>query len=469
MENEAIYSFIYKTVNAYRIYEEFIEQKLLSKRSENSMHEGYLIDKHYFDYWIKFSNYNEIKNKIRNLNYNDAKKIIFLYRIINKYQKYQPDALQYTFNTPDDLCYALKRKQMTFVLINPIFWRLICTDKGVYERGGTYYSLEENKIIFIFRQNEIFELITCDNIIDGNKIIPLNIYNYNSPNKNNNNYNNNNNNRNNNMPPKKPLKNSYTNNRRKEEEEELRKILLLYAFEQEMKNKINNLKYREKHFQMYYLVSKEWIAEYKKYYRFNEIKRMIQKREEIKNLLNNGYNEAKNNIEYVLKKISFNHNNMREFPENLKDNNTFLCERETIKLSNEKNISYWKNFEIINSDLIQYLSKSTLNKYDFNSISEGNCLISSGKVILDLSKDDYNENNIVYEIGVISNFDMLYNDEYLFDYDNEEAKNDNLHYFKNDFLNFQKENLNLSVDLECELLSKEGYAYGTAFKIPPHD
>ena len=64
---------------------------------------------------------------------------------------------------------------------------------------------------------------------------------------------------------------------------------------------------------------------------------------------------------------------------------------------------------------------------------------------------------------------MLYNDEYLFDYDNEEAKNDNLHYFKNDFLNFQKENLNLSVDLECELLSKEGYSYGTAFKIPPHD
>ena len=38
----------------------------------------------------------------------------------------------------------------------------------------------------------------------------------------------------------------------------------------------------------------------------------------------------------------------------------------------------------------------------------------------------------------------------------------------NNFLNFQKENIDLGINLECELV-KDGYAYGSVFKIPPHD
>ena len=64
---------------------------------------------------------------------------------------------------------------------------------------------------------------------------------------------------------------------------------------------------------------------------------------------------------------------------------------------------------------------------------------------------------------------MLYNDEYIFKYEDEEGKNENLNYLRNnDFLNFQKENIDLGINLECELV-KDGYAYGSAFKIPPHD
>ena len=45
-----------------------------------------------------------------------------------------------------------------------------------------------------------------------------------------------------------------------------------------MKGKINNLTYRETEFNNYYLISKEWITRYKKYYHYNEISKMkVQK------------------------------------------------------------------------------------------------------------------------------------------------------------------------------------------------
>ena len=69
--------------------------------------------------------------------------------------------------------------------------------------------------------------------------------------------------------------------------------------------KINNLTYREIEFNNYYLISKEWILLYKKFYHYNEICKMIQKKDELKNLLNKGFESAKKNIRDVLKHISF--------------------------------------------------------------------------------------------------------------------------------------------------------------------
>ena len=64
---------------------------------------------------------------------------------------------------------------------------------------------------------------------------------------------------------------------------------------------------------------------------------------------------------------------------------------------------------------------------------------------------------------------MIYNEEFIFKYDNDQAKNDHLSYFQNDFLKFQRDNLNFGIDLQCELLSEDGNVYGTAFIIPPCD
>ena len=493
MEEEAVYTFIYKTVREYYQYEDYIEQKLQEDYHKPKTNEGYLIDKKYYDYWKKFTNYDEIKNKIKNRDYLDAKPIIYQYRRANNLKVYQSDAKQYLFYKSEDLINALNQGK-SFVLINQNIWFLICTEKVLRERGGVIYILGKNKITFVFSQFDNLQIVTYDNIIDNsNEIyqkgnnsnrIQNNSYNKNYINSSNNSLNNslnnsynhiinNNNNYNNN-------KNNYNNNNNNfninnnndfsAEDLDLRKILLLYAYEQEIKKKINNLKYKDKDFQTYFLISKDWILEYKKCYRYDEICRMIQKKDVLKALLNNGYDQAKRNMHIILKKISFNNNNAKKyFPENLRNNNTFLSERNKVKINNQYIISYWKNFEIINEDLKNLLSKSESHNYFFDSASDANCLICSGKIVIDLSKDEYNENNYVYEIGLISNNDMLYYDEYLFRYEDEESKNDNLNCFKNDFLSFQREKLNFGIDLECDLLNQNGYAYGTAFKIPPHD
>ena len=108
MEPESFYTFIYKTVNAYRKYEEYIEQNLQENYNKN-IEEGYLINKQYFDYWKQFTNYDEIKNKIRLRNYNNARDIIIQYRKSNKLKKYQPDAFQYCFNNSEELYNAIKK------------------------------------------------------------------------------------------------------------------------------------------------------------------------------------------------------------------------------------------------------------------------------------------------------------------------------------------------------------------------
>jgi hypothetical protein len=256
------------------------------------------------------------------------------------------------------------------------------------------------------------------------------------------------------------------------EKNELKKILLLYAFEQEMKNKINNLKYSENDFNNYFLISKDWIIKYKEHYHYDEIKKMILKKEELKNLLHNGYANAKNHINTILKKIFFSRDSNRNFPQKLKclkDNNEFLSERNEITFRNNTTVQYWRGFELVNDDLGKLFSKSDFHNYKFNTISSAYCMITGGKVIIDLSNDDSNNGIYSCEIGSINTKNMLVNDEYIFLYDNEDAKNDNINYFKDDFINFQKENIHLGIDLECDLLSQEGDTYGIVFKIPPHD
>ncbi len=433
---EASLIFIYNTIQSYSKYQDYIEQKLQGKYVKNKIMFGYLISKDYISYWKKFSDFEDLKGTVLCSNYVDIRSVLYKYRKSNKYQQYQPDAVQIIYKTPEDFTRAIKKEHKTFVLIDLNFWNLVCTEKGLREKGGMRYSLDKNMIKFYFGEFDFCEIITNDNIIDQSKEIRSTGFDV--------------------------VRQS------DKEEKELEKLLLLYAYEQEMKGKINNLTYRETEFNNYYLISKEWITRYKKYYHYNEISKMIQKKDELKNLLNKGFESAKQNIRDVLKHISFK-GTKKEFPEELKNNNTFLCEREDALIDKKYNVSYWRNFELVNEDLKNKFIFSEAHGYGFENVSDARCLITCGKVIINLSRDDYNENTWACEIGTINNSDMLFNDEYIFKYDNEEAMFENLNFATQDFLAFQRDYLNMGADFECELISKDGSAYGTGYKIPPHD
>lgn len=433
---EAYLMFIYKTIKAYSQYQDYIEQKLQGKFVKNKIMDGYLISRDYITYWKKFSDFEDLKSLIISNNYNDIRSTLYKYRKSNKYQQYQPDAQQIIYRTPEDFTRAIKKENKSFVLIDFNFWNLICTEKGLREKGGMKYSLDKNMITFYFNEFDYCSVITSDNIIDSSKEIRSTGYDV--------------------------VRQS------DKEEKELEKLLLLYAYEQEMKAKINNLTYRETEFNNYYLISKEWITLYKKYYHYNEINKMIQKKDELKNLLNQGFEYAKKNMRDVLKHISIK-GAKKEFPLDLKNNNTFLCEREEALIDKKYNVSYWRNFELVNEELKNKFIFSEANGYGFENVSDARCLITCGKVIINLSRDDYNENTWACEIGTINNSDMLFNDEYIFRYDNEEAMFENLNFATQDFLAFQRDYLNMGADFECELISKDGSAYGTGYKIPPHD
>ena len=97
MEQEAVLTFIYKTIKAYSQYQEYIEQKLQGKLVKDKIIEGYLINKDYINYWKKFSDYDDLKELVNSNKYHNIRSTLYKYRKSNKYQQYQADAQQIIF------------------------------------------------------------------------------------------------------------------------------------------------------------------------------------------------------------------------------------------------------------------------------------------------------------------------------------------------------------------------------------
>ena len=444
---EYVYTFIYNTVNAYKEFVDAFQDELKIKKYdgelENNIIKGYLIDKEYFNYWKKFTDYEQIKDLISG-DYQSARKIIKRYRKNNPLKQYQPDTYQWACYNPFKFYKALKMEGKQYVLVNYDVWKLICYEDAINQIGQTNYFLDKNKIIFSFASRGKVEMETNDNVIIGTKKMFL---------KNVNNF----------------EKEVFDDDDEEDHIREIKKLILLYAFEQEVKNKINNLRYQDNSFTKYYLISKDWIDEFKKYYHYNELSNLINQKPDLRNLLNNGYENAKKYLEYAIAKISLMRKKSKKtFPDNLRDENTFLSEGNRVRINNSE-ITYWKNFELINEHLKTLLSNSAINEYDIEGASSAECLISGGKLILDLSNDQNNEGNYAFEIGFIRNNDMIFVDEYIFQYENEIDKNNHLEFFKDKFYLFQKDELNFGMNLRCDLMDDEGNVYGTAFKIPPHE
>ena len=438
MVPESECTFTYKTVKTYKVFEDYIIDKLKAKLVDQGISEGYLIDKNYLDFWKQYTNYEILKNEIEYMDYRDAKNIIIKYRKKNKLQNYQPDATQFSFISPSAFYENIKDYGGQYALIDKNFWTLICLDEGLEEKGGTKYKIKNGKIIFFFGKLGKVEIYTNDNIIIDRKQIII----------------------------KDEDQKTNINEDGENDKSEMKKLFLLYAFEKEIKNKINDLTYRDKNFKKYYLISKEWILDYKRYYHYNELCNMINNRNDLKNVLNKGYIWAKQNIDFALSQIA-SKKSKEQFPKKLREENTFLSEGNLISIDNNlSEITYWKNFEIVNEELKNLLANSYAHEYNFSGASSAKVFINEGKLILDLSNDENNKGNYFFEIGVITNKDMIFNDEYIFQYDNEELKNNHFAYFTENIYAFQKEKLNFDINLKCILSNEDGLQCGTAFKTP---
>ena len=151
-QDEAVLTFIYKTIKAYSQFQDYIEQKLQGKFTKDKCLEGYLINQDYINYWKKFSDFDDLKELVICSNYINIRPTLYKYRKSNKYQKYQSDATQVIFKSPEDLYEAVKKKNQSYVLIDYNFWKLICTERGLKERGYARYSLEKDEITFYFKE-----------------------------------------------------------------------------------------------------------------------------------------------------------------------------------------------------------------------------------------------------------------------------------------------------------------------------
>ena len=446
-DQESECAFTYNTLKAYREFEEsFKEEKNNENEGEEDedfdQKEGYLIDKKYINYWKRFTDYEKLKDIILIGEYNKIMEMIRKNRRYNHLKEYQPDATQVKFYSPFTLYKSVKINGKSYILINKEFWKLICYDDGLDEIGLVRYYFKDGNLILNFGVKGKLEVNTEDNIISKEKEMLL----------------------------------KDTNNFEDEPEAndgfdiEMKKLILLYAFEEELKNKMNNLKYIESKFKQYYLISREWIDEYKRYFHYKELCDLINNKEDIRNLLNNGYDKAKYNLEYVKTKLLVTRKKpSHTFPQNLKEENTFLSEGNSVNIKNNSEVTFWKNFALVNEELKNLLANSQENGYDIERASSAKVLISCGKIILDLSNDPNNEGIYALEIGNISNNNMIFKDEYIFQYDNEEDKNNHLNFFKDKFFLFQKDELNFGLNLKCNLYNEDGNVYGTAFKIPPHE
>ena len=449
-DKEAECAFTYKTLKTYREFEESFKEEQNNGNEGNegeededfNQNEGYLIDKRYINYWKKFTDYEKVKDIILIGEENKIMERIRKNRRNNHLKEYQPDATQVKYYTPFALYKSVKINGKSYVLINKEFWKLICYDDGLDEIGLVKYYFQNGNLILNFGVKGKLEIITEDNIISKEKEMIF---------KDTNNF-------------------SEETEINEDSNTEIENLILLYAFEEEIKKKMNNLKYIDHEFRQYYLISREWIEEYKRYYHYSELCNIINNREEIRNLLNSGYDKAKDHLEYVKTKLLVTRKKPREsFPQNLKEENTFLSEGNSVNIKNNSEVTYWKNFELVNEELKNHLAKSQENGYDIERASSAKGLISGGKIILDLSNDLNNEGIYALEIGNIANNNMIFKDEYLFQYDNEEDKNNNLNFFKDKFYLFQKDELNFGLNLKCYLYNEDGNIYGTAFKIPPHE
>ena len=272
---------------------------------------------------------------------------------------------------------------------------------------------------------------------------------------------------------------------------DLRKIFILYMNYQNIE--LQNNKQNNKSFKEYYLVSKMWIQNYKKYYDFDTVYKEIEKNSAITSIIKR-LNEFKDSEKFISDIKVFLM--LRSLPNNLviklieqEKNFTTQYKNDQTKIPIVKpleyldhnnqinNLFYYDNFEIISSEMYKYLFEK-INTYIYteikffilktggikNDAEKVLCLFEKNRVIIKLINNSINSDGKYFlYIGKL-NSDFTFGIECFLLYDNADLMNEHIEKISESigFNNFCEQFMNLKNNIK-ELKIDNKY-YGLAIK-----
>ena len=197
-----------------------------------------------------------------------------------------------------------------------------------------------------------------------------------------------------------------------EMKKEILNIIKLYLFNLDLKKSIsssldhsgsdNYEKYINK--EKCYLVNKKWIMEYRKYYLYDELYNYLEKgeiKEKYQIHLKNNKNYNEENVQKLYDEIKLNANFFKKYyNREIKIIDESLIEIKEVSLGriDNKEIKYYKDFVLINSDLYRLL---IINKYK-KRIPENEYLINMGKIIICLNYDTISQ-ILISSLNIMNN------------------------------------------------------------------
>jgi hypothetical protein len=214
------------------------------------------------------------------------------------------------------------------------------------------------------------------------------------------------------------------------------KMILLYLNDINMIQNFSYFQNNKNEFKEYFLINKNWINKYKKYYNYEELSKELQNNSLFLNVLNslkNNSNDEKTNlsdkklaliIKNIPEKIIKDFNEKDKNFEKYRETDDFKNEDKSIPLevlhyyeNGEQNgLLFFNNFEIINAQLynilfapmemkVSYLKFGRRNSLYLNSnetLEKIKCMFNNNKIIIDL-QNTKQDNKFRLEIGEFDN------------------------------------------------------------------
>ena len=355
----------------------FMEELKNEKASSlgNNTQCNYLIDKIWIDEWFHFSDYKYIKDIYFQSNLDLKKEQKIKQEIINILIEHQEEYKNtfklnsfkiLEFNDKKDIESYLKYN--SFVLVDSIFKMKFNNDKKIFKN----MNILNNKIIIEINNKEKMSFYPENNIIAKNE------YNY--------------------------LK-------------ELRQLIRIFSFQEDLQNLVFEMSKNKEIKSHFYLVNKNIILEYKKYFDYELLYKYLKDNHDILNEIkdkNNNINYFKlfdnKIIDSIINKLDI------QYVNKVKEKNSYkgpLFNNEDFKINEKivgegKTIKYISDFAIINYDILFYFLQT--NIIEEKKFIYAKFLFGNNKTFISFK----NNNNIFNEIGIIDengNFII----EYLFD------------------------------------------------------